>query len=155
MTVEEYISTNSCNIKLGANDGGAFVYCGNTDNINVEQLDRHIKAVYKKTKENAANRIQRLKNKSFEDWCFLMERRGYTNPTIAEFKTMIKNEIEVARRTKRDFTERINSYTSIGNRNIIETYDSIDEDNVKIVIYEGRERGVAWTTEEYVNGYEE
>lgn len=65
----------------------------------------------------------------------------------------INRKLETAKTTKKLTTRRLNNYTTIKNRSIVDCYPSVLEEGVTIVIYDGDERGPAWTTEEYESGY--
>lgn len=157
MKVEEFVNNNNGRIKLGACDGGAFVYCGDIDNMSIEELDKKILYSFNRTKMNAKIRINALNEKPYEDWLKTQQING-TPESMCDYESYLSDRtrrIESAKRTLKDYTQRLKTWRSVGDREIIDVYDSILEPNTKVVIYDGRERGTAWTTEEYERGFNE
>lgn len=153
MTVSELALGNYGKIKLGANRGSGFVFCGDVSKIDIEQLDHIIIDCLHKAKNNAQSRVKRLKNKpidyiDYEHFC----NRKKLEPSENGYKVWLQShskEIKTARKSVRTYNERIRNYSTIKDRPIVEVYDSFTEDNTKIVIFDGREHGFAWTTEEF------
>lgn len=153
MTVSELTSGNYGNIKLGANNGSGFVFCGDVSNIDVEQLDHIVIDHLCKAKKNAQIRVKRLKHKpidyiDYEQYC----ARKRLRPSESGYKLWLQNhtkEIKAARKSVRACNERLRNYSTIKDRPIVEVYESFTEENTKIVIFDGHERGFAWTTEEF------
>ena len=63
MTIQDLIDSGSRNVKLGADRGSAFVYCGNIAECDIQFLDKEITDGYKQNIENAERRIKTLKAK--------------------------------------------------------------------------------------------
>ena len=63
MTIQDLIDSGSRNVKLGADRGSAFVYCGNIAECDIQFLDKEITDGYKQNIENEERRIKTLKAK--------------------------------------------------------------------------------------------
>lgn len=184
MTVQELTMHGSLDVKLGAKQGSAFVYCGDLQDINFPDLDKQITDHYKQSIENADKRIRILKNKpkdyaSFETFCarqIIKETTQYKNkmelegkkPSEAEIEKIkeryrptpkkhrehlerIETELKSVRSNKRANERKLKDFTTIAGREIVETYPSITEKKVTIVLYEGIENGFAWDSKEYAD----
>lgn len=85
----------------------------------------------------------------------LEEVKEEYRPTKEKYAKWYKNilkRIKTAEETLKKVTKRLNTYTSIRERKIVDLYKSIDEEDTWIVIYDGTEVGSAWTTEEFESG---
>lgn len=198
MTVGELVEKTSLKIKLGADKGSSFVFCGSVAKFNIEQIDAGIIDSYENPLQIAQRRYQGFKakprsKKSFEEEVennrkkFVKKSIKKIIPVAAEGKELEKHkklleeekaelykEAEKAFPTtpkdfelwKRDLKakttkalddckrlqRKIDKFTTIGGRQIVDIYPSIDEEDTFIVIFDGREVGKYWTTHEYETG---
>lgn len=164
MTISELIERTDINVKLGAKDGSAFVFCGNIGDIDCDQLDERITTSYEKIIRSATTRIKGLKEKpkTFDEYKReqlrkkvidekdidkFINQNGYKR-WLADIKIRIQKLQESKRRNRR----KLDAFTTIRGRKIVDIYESCTEDGVYIVLYDGIETGSVWTTEEYVSG---
>ena len=175
-TVGELIGSD-INCKLGAIGGSAFVYCGNLKDVDICDVDEAIRNRYQISLDHAKRDIKQLaaKDKTYGAYKKDMQRRfakaskGVKDENaLAELKEKYKptklgwhqwtaditRRLEYARTVRRKVNKRLNEYTSIAERTIVDAYKSIDEKNTVILLYNGKENGIAWTTGEYLNGTE-
>ena len=164
-------------VKLGAKDGSAFVYCGNLKDVDICDIDEAIRNAYQQSLQNAKDTIRLLKNKdlSYEAyeremakkydhvkkrvdksrWAEFEEKYRPTNLGFHHWTADINKRLEWAKTTRRRINAKLNNYTSIAERIIVDVYQSIDEADTLILLFDGTENGKAWTTNEYLNGIEE
>lgn len=151
MTLREYKDTHKGNIKLGAKSGAAFIWCGDTEDLDFDKLEKEFlsktfelmttagRAVeFQKSiplDEKTYEAMNRGKKKSFEDWV-----RG------------IQKEIERRERYYARLQKRIETYGHFGDREVMSVYPSTIEPDTEIVLIEGGECGRVWTTAEYKKG---
>lgn len=176
LTVGEMLTTCSLKVKIGSREGGGFVFCGNVAEVDLVGIDREIIDDMKASRSRAQREITYLKNrpKDFETFVSEMERKRkqYARklgggqsaidsvkeefPTSPEahkkWKQGFLDNLKKAQSRKRKLDTEIKKFKSIGHRKIIDAYESIDEKDTTIVIFEGHERGSYWTTKEYVTG---
>ncbi len=65
----------------------------------------------------------------------------------------LHRKLQTATDTKKSMKRRIDNFTTIRSRKVVDAYNSITEEATSIVLYDGNERGFAWTTEEYEQGF--
>lgn len=176
LTVGEMLATRNLKVKIGSKEGGGFIFCGNVAEIDLMGIDREIVDDMKASRSRAQREITSLKNrpKDFETFASDMERKRkqYSKrlgggqsaidsaeekfPTSPEahkkWKQGLLDNLKKAQSKKRKLDAEIKKFKSIGHRKILDAYESIDEKNTTIVIFEGHERGSYWTTKEYVTG---
>ena len=73
--------------------------------------------------------------------------------THRKWKTDITKRIDRVKSSQKTLRRDIDNFTSIKDREIVKFYPSVDEIDTYICIIKGRERGFAWTTEEFERGY--
>lgn len=184
MTISELIEKTTLKVKLGANNGSGFVYCGHINEIDIDTLDKSIVDAYKATYEKSLITIAHLtqKPKGYHD--FIKERnnrkRSKVARTIKENKgkplteqqereidkefdvsqlaykcwlNELHRKLQTATDTKKSMKRKIDTFTTLRSRKVKDAYKSITEENTYILIYDGSERGFAWTTEEFERGY--
>lgn len=178
MTVNSLIGRN-IKCKLGASDGSGFVFCGNMKTLDIDDVDEYIRNSYLRSLEIAKETIQQLskKNTSYKAYSEEIEQKKARalkladgdpkriakieedfNPSTLEhhkWKAEILKKLEYSKGVRKRVNKRLNEYTSIATRKVVETYKSIDEPNTIIILYDGNERGRAWTTKEYIEGVSE
>ena len=176
-TVGDYIGKD-IKVKLGAKDGSAFVFCGNLADIDICDVDETIRNNYMVSLENAKKAIKNLsaKDRSYTAYEREMKRKlkkaltshnddpekiaedyeRFTPSNLGYHKWTadISRKLEYNKSLRRRVNKRLNEYTSIADREILEVYRSIDETDAMIILYDGKEHGWAWTTKEYLNGSE-
>ena len=161
MTVAEFVAKTNFKVKLGAKDGSAFVFCGSIADMDIEQLDTAIVKGYKGSLRSAQYRIRMVKEQdtTYETFQDLHERQCsatgiYDDPREAYLKMIRENhrQLKVQLATERRIDAKLRSYTSIGDRKVVDMYSSQTEDEVFIVLYEGRENGSWWTVAEFESG---
>lgn len=177
-TVRDLIGSD-IKCKLGASNGSAFVFCGNMLHADASEIDETIRDSYRTTLRNTEKNITLLSNKdrSYSAYEKEMERkqaaafkeyRNYPDKLAKRLKEIqpsemgwhqwdsdITRSLEYAKTKRKKYRRRLREYTSIADRAITEIYTSIDEANTLIVLYEGDEQGIAWTTKEYIHGVHE
>lgn len=179
-TIQEVISEYNLKIKLGAKSGSCFIYCGYTDEVDGDILDTAILDMYKRSLTYAEKTIRVLSAKPKTYKAFVDEvkeskekalrSKKKKGPLTSEERSEIEKQFDVSRDAfdkylratqnslnkakdkKRELNRKISSYTTIKNNKIVDCYKSIDEPNTIILIYEGKDRGFAWTTEEFRKG---
>lgn len=178
MTIGELVGTD-LKVKLGAKGGSSFIYCGNMKEFDPEEMDRLIVTAYKRTLKNTNKIIRGLKNKdrsyeAYEKEMASKRRRSmqmYKNdplklseavkkysPSEIGYKKWggdIERRLEYNKQARRRLNALTKRHAPISTRKIIEMYKSIDEADTVIVIYDGAERGIAWTTAEGKKGISE
>lgn len=184
MTVEECVNKLPFNVKLGSEKGSAFVFCGDLAKLDADALDRSVCDLYKRTAEHSEYVIEGLLAKKMSYKVFVKEveekrekrakkmlgdsSRKLVEEEVAELDATFdtskdaykkwhagqKRKLDSARTTLRTALKKLESYTTIRDRKIVDCYWSIDEDNTLILIYDGSERGYVWTTAEFCNGGE-
>ena len=177
-TVRDLIGSD-IKCKLGANNGSAFVFCGNMLHVDVNEIDDTIRESYRTTLRNTERNIKMLSNKDTSYSAYEQEMarkqeaafkecRNYPDKLANRLKSLQPSEmgwhvwesniirsIESAKARRKKYRQRLREYTSIADRAISEVYTSIDEANTLIILYEGDEHGIAWTTKEYIHGVHE
>ena len=155
-TIEEVINEHDIKVKLGADRGNSYIYCGELKDMNVDFLDKLIVKMYKARIHNASANISRLTNmdKSYEAF---FEKHG-TSENVPESAVQarymlwlngIEKTINTSKATRAITKEKLENFTTIKDRIITDVYKSIDEDNTLCLLYNGNESGSVWTTEEY------
>lgn len=178
MTVKDLVDGYNFRVKLGANDGSAYIYCGTLEGVDISKLDEAIMAGYERAKADAQRRLNALigKNKDYkgfereylrkrESKRKRFENKGMTltdEDLEAEFpinegaynvwKMQTAKDIKGIRFKVAKLQGQIDRFTSVGDRKVVEIYKSIDEKDTYIVHFKGRERGLYWTTKEFENG---
>jgi hypothetical protein len=170
-TVSELIGQD-VKVKLGAQNGSAFVFCGNLKDVDICDVDEAIRNNYLITLKTAKDTIRCLKDKDLSYVSYeremlkkidnakvrvqdearlleLIEQYTPTNLGYHHWVADINKRLEYAKTTRRRVNKKLNDYTSIAERKIVDEYRSIDEANTLILLYEGTENGKAWTTHEY------
>lgn len=104
-------------------------------------LEKELEQKGETAKEEIRKEIEELKEE------YTPTRIGYR-----KWHNAITKRIETSKRTKEKIEKRLENFTSIANREIVDIYKSIDEEDTFIVIYDGTETGNAWTTEEFESG---
>lgn len=159
-TVGAVADEQDLKIKLGAENGSAFIYCGDIKGIEFAKIDKAICQSYKSRIEMAKKKIA-LVEKAPKDMATFLAK---TYPPVGneEDGKKIKeryekwlgkfdHDIKLANKTITKTTDRLAGYTSIAERKITEVYPSIDEEDTFCILYEGSENGDYWITEEYTN----
>ena len=154
MTVYELAQTDIGNIKLGAKGGSGFVFCGKSNALDIEKLNKQIIDKNEKTLAAAHDRyrIVRAKSASFNEYVNKNEDKRCTVEGYRLFLDDHFKKVKTVHKTLRTCIDRVENYTDLSGRKIEESYQSIDEKDTIIVLYEGSEVGEAWTTKEYING---
>ena len=73
--------------------------------------------------------------------------------THRKWKNDITNRIDRVKTSQKTLRRDISNFTSIKDREIVRFYPSVDEPETYICIIKGREKGFAWTTDEFERGY--
>lgn len=159
-------------VKLGAVNGSGFVFCGNLKDVDICDVDEAIRNQYQITLKIAKDTIRLLKDKDLSYEAYEREmlkkidnakKRMLDEKMLAEtieeytpsklghhrWTADIRKRLEYAKTSRRNVNAKLNNYTSIADRQIVDEYRSIDEANTLIMLYEGTETGRAWTTNEY------
>lgn len=179
-TIQEVISEYNLKIKLGAKSGSCFIYCGYTDEVDGDILDTTILSMYKRSLTYVEKNIRVLSAKPKTYKAFVDEvkknkekalrSKKKKGPLTSAERSEIEKQFDVSRDAfnkylratqnslnkakdkKQELNQKISTYTTIKNNKIVDCYKSIDEPNTFILIYEGKDRGFAWTTEEFRKG---
>lgn len=152
MTVEELTKSRIGCVKLGANHGSGFVFCGDLSEKAVKRADKELVDGYKESKERFRKSIlfltsQPLDYEHFEREC---KKLGESNPyrDFHEWREAKLKEIDRRQKVVKALRAKIKNYKSIMTREVLEKYPSIDERNTTIVLFEGSELGSYWTINE-------
>lgn len=119
---------------------------GYNDFVN-ERVNRKRSKVARLIKENDGEPLGRKQLDEIEkefDTSHLSYKRWLDN---------LHRKRKTAEATKKGMKRRIDTYKSIQSRKVADVYPSFTEQDTYIVLYDGVERGFAWTTEEYEQGY--
>lgn len=184
MTIREYINTGNKEtyIKLGAKDGGAFIYCGKIadaesflkeyDDLYIARCENNLKIVTRELeilKSGGFKRTAERLIKEFKEYSkakkkggagFRKDKKLEPFKTLTEYKRHLKRyEQELLIKTEKRIDrliKKIQSYTAILTREVVETYPStlVNEDGFKdeIVLYKGEELGYSWDLTEFRRG---
>lgn len=167
MKLGEYTETlNNIYVKLGANKGSGFIYCGTADqfgefakNFDVEYMaklenslavqEANLRTIRPRWKRHIKGRmssfIEKHKDdKNLQSKLYKIARKGFRSKKKERCK--LKKTIE-------NYKNKIAEYKPIAGREVLISYMSIleNEDGYKdlIVIYEGKENAPAWDLTEY------
>jgi hypothetical protein len=143
-------------VKLGAGGGSGFVYCGLLRNADFEGINRQIIARNHKTLESAKRRYRGHIHRDVSAPAYVRECEKHG--VVATFDGYMKHlgqyfdQVKTTKKTIECYEKKIEEYTNIEDRKVIEQYNSILEPNTIIILFEGEEQGEAWTTKEYEEG---
>lgn len=180
MTVEEYLNGSDADyIKLGAKGGQSFIFCGRLEDAK-KFLETYDKPCVEKLHANLLRVIHEhalLLNGGFNKTAerlieqykrYRQERKngGAKNKKLEPFKTltaykrhlkkMDQEEIKRLERRIERCNKRLQNYTPILSREIVEIYQAIlyNEDGATptIIIFQGDEAGNSWDLTEFRNG---
>lgn len=137
MKVKHLYDYKGQRIRLGANNGSNYIFCGKIDDTLDDLLtglsDRHYKIFVSNMKRNYSNLHALDKivvpDDELEDYRLEYEKR---NETYLKSKNIV------------------DSFKPIQEREIVEIFDSVTENGVKCVIYSGYENGKYWNESEVV-----
>jgi hypothetical protein len=183
MTIKEYLDNTKANyIKVGAKDGGGFIYCGKVsdaksflkefDEPQLEKYEASLRAAkhdyehlksggFASTKERLIEQYKqyrREKKKGGDD--FKKDKKLEPFKSLTAYKKYLEQleqdlTIKAERRVERA-TKRIQNYTELLSRDVLKVYPSIleNEDGFidEIIIYKGDEAGNAWDLTEFRRG---
>lgn len=156
--VPKALSRIKCNIKLGMEDGTAFVYCGKggLDAVDVAAIELKLLRQDKKNASTANYKWQSgVKNyptpEAYVRRMYRSEREelsvdleGYMKDLMTYF-----NKCKSYARQKTNAQEKFEHRIPLQLRRVTDIYDCILEEDTVIVIVEGQDNGRAWTTDEY------
>ena len=126
LTLYEALKSIKCNVKVGADNGSGFVYCGKPDAVKLNEAD--------------AMCIKSAENK-------LAYARRNLDALITEMEELQKN-ISKATEYYYEVEHALMSRTHLLKRKVTKVYKSIDESRTLLVMFQGDERGPFWTTNE-------
>ena len=123
-------------IKLGAEEGSGFFYCGTIRDL-MNKLEDYNDILY--------NHEEHLINRCYERICQM--QNGYIPDGVS--KEMWQNELERRQRRLEWLQDAHLHYIHLGDREVIQDYNAtgFDEGSI-IVIIEGYENGAYWTLDE-------
>lgn len=141
-------------VKLGSQDGSAFVYCGKIEDMSINEVD--------------ACQMKQLAHMARKRYMNYLHSTRLIEDSVNEYEKYVKRNVESAqpygdwlsnlikvRKGEQQATmgclKKILDYKSIAERTIVDAYPSISEKGTVIIIVTGDEQGRAWTTEEYNN----
>ena len=156
-TLKETIEGRNINIKLGMIDGSGFVYCGNIADLNTEEIDRYLVEekcanITNCVKEIASiNRRLAKPDRNYIKYVDAQKERGNEYLAKEEWIQSLKDRLSMLSTRRLVEVDKLINYKPIGNRDVAESYRSITE-NAMIILIDGDELGRAWTTEEYKKG---
>ena len=180
MNLKEYLqTTNKKYIKVGSDKGnGGFVYCGTPDDVfeylkgfdkeekeNLRITIRDTEARIKYLKDN--DRFKELKDRRLEKFRSLKSKKDkkdyYNAETEEEFLEKLeiwcKKEIVKCEKYLEHHKNRLENYTNVLTREVVEIYPSITTNiydyREEIVIFEGYETRGYWTLKEVLYGIKE
>lgn len=149
LKVEELTKSRIGRVKLGANHGSGFVFCGDLSENAVKRADKELVDGYKESKERFRKSILFLKSQPLDYEHFEKEckKLGEANPyrDFHEWRDAKLKEIDRRQKVVKAIRAKIRTYESILTRDVVETYPSISEPNTTIVLFEGSELGSYWT----------
>ena len=186
MTVQDYINEHKdiddLYIKLGSREGGGFIYCGRIEDMQeflnkfdkpyIERLEGSLALAVRDHTNLLNGGYQKIKERFLEQYKEYQIRKAKNgddfkkNRKFEPFKTakayakhLDKLEVtethKAAQRVERA-NARLQNYTTILGREVVETYQSIliNEDGFldEIVIYQGAEGGSSWDLSEFRRG---
>lgn len=140
-------------IKLGAKGGQAYLWGGYIDDKFVETMHKVSVDYYtglKKRLSKLSYENPKVLRERWEEMCDNRIKRG-ANPNIKDpekfkiFKARRDSQIRAAKK-------KVKEFTSILDREIVDSYESVAEKGVVIFLYDGYEKGNYWTVKEYNNG---
>lgn len=150
-------------IKLGANKGSGFVFCGSAKDIDFDKIDADICDAYRQTIKNAEVTIKSIeeRGKTYDDYKNYVKRRNSsvtkgkktraTEQGYQRWLSGMESRVKSAGKTKEKTKRKLESFTTLRDRKLVEFFASITEDNTFVFVYEGEEAGDIWTTAEYVD----
>lgn len=136
-------------IKIGGDSG--FLYCGESADIDFDDIDRRVMLAKARTIENYRTRIDEINRAllSPEKAYDIYALKAYTKakPYDKWLASMDEEKKAKKERMAKVLTDMAN-YIKMEDREVIDIYPSVME-KADIVIIEGNEIGNAWTTNEY------
>lgn len=169
MKLGEYMGTlKNIYVKLGANKGSGFIYCGTADqfgefakNFDVEYVaklehclavqENNLRTIRPRWKRHIKGRLngyieKHKDDKNLQAKLVKIARKGFRSKKKERYKLQ---------RTIENYKNKIAEYKPIAGREVLTTYMSImkNEDGYKdlIVIYDGNENALAWDLTEFRN----
>ena len=124
ITVKDLARAGRRPVKLGADKGSGFIYCGDITLMDADAIDAEIQGYHRKQLEINENRVARA-------------TAAGRIPKASTVKAL---------NTSR---EKLENYVPVMKRVITEIYPSVDEKGVLIALFDGTENGASWTTKEY------
>lgn len=165
MKLKEFLLNNNSNVKVGASSG--FFYCGIAKELDDDLLD-YLNVTFKKYFKDKKKELDDYLKHFEEIWekdlrlrysqlelVAKMENRNVTKAEIEKCKEEWLEDKKVRSKKQRELvglTKYLENWENIANREIIETYKSIDANEPEgtiICIVKGMEKGNYWTTNEY------
>ena len=129
-------------VKIGANNGSGFIWCGTVKDDIWSILDDETKKSYKSLKTDLKQAEKRVKSQ--------IDYVKRVKPKYKESeKDRLKQLVEI-RYMLKDFYE---NFKPLQDREVVEIYDSVYEYGVDIIIIKGNERGKWWTCAECERGW--
>lgn len=146
LRLTEVLSENrDKNIKIGFENGNGFFYCGPVNECDLESLNNRVREWVKNATCNAEINLTTTMARIPDDWINLAKKSRVKD--INKLVEQLKNQIN--RVIKMNKYER--SYVPITEREVVDVYDSIINENEIIVIVDGIEVGPYWDDDEYGN----
>ena len=142
-------------VKLGTQDGSGFIFCGEMSELDTDQLDMELVEAKARSICFCEDTIKRtrskLKNGKTEYPKYVEKCKDENYITYEEWKQMLQTRLNYYTKEKPNRIQNMIDYVRVSERKVVETYRSVTEDAI-IVIMEGDESGLAWTTEEFKKG---
>lgn len=147
------------NVKLGTADGGAFFYCGPVSNLSDILKTMNIKAKHEHEERlvNAEKALEGAMDKVPNASDYIKKTykssKGKSAGDILGYINYIAREIEkIQSRIDKLQNMRKEKFVKLENRVIKDSRKSIDEEDTRIIVIEGREVGHYWSIFEYEHG---
>ena len=159
------INSEAKYIKLGANHGAGFIFCGTPQDAieflpgyNEREYQRLLDRTnyYKDEIDNFDERYEALIERNLKYWR-KSEGKNSKFKTEEDYKDYLLNDkpkaLERVKKIHKRYLVRTKMFTDVETREIVDIYSSILDNNKgckdEIVVYEGYEPGAYWTLEEF------
>lgn len=161
-TIEDLAGNLNLNVKLGANSGSGFIFCGDISTIDTAELNYLVITGYRNTIRDNEAIVRRLKAMDKSREGFARAMRIKQKKTGRKYKlddeaynawlTQINNDIKRANSARQRAKQKLAKFTPIDSREIVDVFKSILEPETVIMLYDGVETGRYWTTDEFKAG---
>ena len=163
MNIKEALKElHTMNVKIGCKDGSGFFYVGELNADTLEEGEQNIIETNKRLYDTADRLFNEAKNGSPRpcDYIHRLLKETEGKPITAtlegwqDYQRSYFKRVNGTYRRRYNCEQRILTHVPLEEREVVESYESIDEPSCHIILVEGSDFGMWWTMGEYEKGFE-